>query len=173
MKRTVITVLLVACSLIIVAFMFLPGEMRLLGRPVWHTPKRLIDYELDGPGTNNQVFDIYTFSHVTHGIIFYNIWRYLGYRDDLSVYISVTAEILWELFENTPFIINRYRKKFARYGGDSIVNIIGDVIFTVLGVYLAYLSPRLAAIYLVLSEIVLYPFRANFLYLSIGSLLGD
>lgn len=147
--------------------------MKLLNRPVWHTPKQLIDYNLDGPGTSKQVFDIYTFSHITHGIIFYYILKNLGYNNNVIVYIAVIIEILWELFENTPFIINKYRKRFVKYEGDSIVNMIGDVIFTVLGIFLTYFSPKLAFIYIILSEIILYPFRANLLYLSIGSLLRN
>ena len=43
------------------------------------------------------------------------------------IYASVVLELLWEILENSPFIVNRYRKnkEYANYTGDSIVNIIG------------------------------------------------
>ena len=80
-------------------------------------------------------------------------------------------EILWEWIENTPFIINKYRKKFINYEGDSIINTIGDIIFTTFGVYTTFLSSKLAFLYIILSEIILYPFQANFLNLSVIPLL--
>lgn len=160
---TIFVVTIIICS-------FLPTEKKFLGRPIWHYPKSLIDYELDGPGTSQQVFDIYSFSHITHGIILYYVLKYLGYDQNQTLYLAVIAEILWEIFENTPYIINKYRKSFKEYQGDSIVNIIGDVIFTILGVYLAHTSIHMAIFYTIASEIMLYPYKANLLYLSVGSL---
>ena len=169
MKRSIINVLQFFLILILIAF-FAP-KMKIFDRPIWHSPKQIIDYDLDGPGTSQQIFDIYSFSHITHGIIFYFILYWLGYRKDLILYIAVIIEILWEVFENTPFIIKKYRNNFPEYKGDSVINIIGDTIFAVIGVYLTYLSPKLALAFMVILEIILYPFKANFLYLSIGSLL--
>ena len=82
-------------------------------------------------------------------------------------------EIIWEYIENTPYIINKYRskKKFMRYRGDSHKNIIGDIIFTIIGIYLTKYSLNVSLICVILLEIVLSEYQANFLYLSIGSLL--
>ena len=167
MKNAIYNVLLLSIFFIISAF-FSPNRT-LFGRPIWPSPKKIIDFQLDGD--SQQIFDIFSFSHITHGVIFYYILKYLKFSNDFIVYIATFAEILWEWFENTPFIINKYRKKFKNYRGDSIVNIIGDVIFTIFGVYLTYLSPKHALIFVSLLEIILYPFKANFLYLSIGSLV--
>ena len=148
--------------------------MEIFGRPLWHHPKKLINFELDGKGTSQQIFDIYSFSHITHGILFYFLLKYLNYNTINGLYITIILEILWEIFENTPYIINKYRKKkeFQNYKGDSIVNMIGDTIFTILGYYLSYKFEKIAILYIIISEIILIPCKANFLYLSIGSLIN-
>ena len=173
MKKAVINIIFLSFIIILFAYLFIPSTMKLAGRPIWHFPKRLIDYELDGEGTSQQVFDIYSFSHITHGVLFYFILQYLGFHYSAIAYWAALIEIIWECFENTPFIINKYRmkKEFKHFKGDSLINIVGDVIFTVLGVYLTYLSPIAAIIFVILSEFVFYPLGANFLYLSLGSLI--
>lgn len=171
MKNSV-TIFLTISIITIIFFSVILPETKIFGRPVWHTPKKIIDYELDGEETNQQIFDIYSFSHTTHGIILYFLLQYLGFLQSQIFYLAVTLEILWEIFENTPYVINKYRKTFTKYKGDSIVNIIGDVIFTVLGLYLTHLSPQIAVIYAIVAELILYPYGANFLYLSVGSLLN-
>ena len=142
---------------------------------MWSNPKRLVNYKLDGSATSKQVFDIYSFSHITHGILFYFLIKHLNLFHGATTGLRVTIilETLWEIFENTPFIINKYRQKkaYKNYKGDSIVNMIGDIIFTIVGYYFAYKSPKLSIIYLVVSEMLLTPLKANFLYLSFGSLI--
>ena len=159
--------------LLLIIYLITPSNLKLMGRPLWHIPKKNINYKLDGKGTSQQILDIYSFSHITHGILFYFFIKYLNYNIINGLWIVMILETLWEIFENTPFIINKYRKKkaYKNYKGDSIVNMIGDLIFTILGYYLCYKSPRMAVIYLVVSEILLTPLKANFLYLSFGSLI--
>ena len=79
--------------------------MEIFGRPLWHHPKKLINFELDGKGTSQQIFDIYSFSHITHGILFYFLLKYLNYNTINGLYITIVLEIIWEIFENTPYII--------------------------------------------------------------------
>ena len=173
MEYAVMLLLSLCVFLLLFIYMFIPPSSTVGGIPVWYTPKRLISYRLDGRGTSLQAFDIYSFSHITHGILFYFILKKLGMGDNHIVYISACIEFLWEYFENTPFIINKYRRKkeFKNFKGDSIANILGDIIATTVGIYLSYLSPVGAVIYAVVSEMFLYPVGANFLYLSLGSLL--
>ena len=49
-----------------------------MGRPLWHDPKKIINFELDGKGTSQQILDIYSFSHITHGILFYFLIKHLN-----------------------------------------------------------------------------------------------
>lgn len=153
------------------------SNRKILTRPIWHQPKKLIDFELDGSQTSQQVLDIYSLSHITHGILFYFLIQKtnIPFFKKNGLYIAIVLELIWEIFENTPYIINKYRKKeeYKEYKGDSIVNIIGDTLFMIFGYYLAHKSYKYALLYLIISEIVLIPFKANFLHLSFGSLLKN
>ena len=144
-----------------------------LGRPIWHEPKKIISFEKDGSDTSQQFIDIYSLSHITHGILFFYVFKFNNFNTTTSLYLTILFEIIWEVFENTEYIIKKYRqnKEYENYKGDSIVNIIGDTIFCILGFYLANKYPYYSIIYLILSEIILLKFDANFLKLSIGSLI--
>ena len=108
------------------------------------------------------LIDIYTFSHISHGILFYFIFLYLQIDFVNGLYLTIIFEFLWEMFENTDYIIKKYRKKYRDYDGDSIINIIGDIISTIIGYIFAYYSPYSSIIYLVLSELLLMPYKANY-----------
>tara|TARA_B100000900_G_C20426801_1_gene653287 strand:- start:266 stop:796 length:531 start_codon:yes stop_codon:yes gene_type:complete len=162
-------------SILLILYILPIKEQKILNRPIWHNPKKLIDYELDGNGTNQQLFDIYSFSHISHGILFYHFLNNINIPivKKNSLLISLILEISFEIFENTPYTINKYRKKkeFENYNGDSIINIIGDILCTIIGYYLAQKSLKYSFIYLIISEILLIPLNANLLHLSIGSLI--
>ena len=119
------------------------------------------------------LIDIYSFSHISHGILFYFIFQYLQFDVLNALYLTIILEFLWEMFENTDYIIKKYRKKYRDYDGDSTINIIGDIIGTIIGYIFAYNLPYISIIYLVLSELLLVPYKANLLELSIGSLLKN
>lgn len=100
--------------------------------------------------------DWYTFSHVIHGIIFYWISRIIGKKFGwpvaLSFLLALVAEISWEIFENTDFIINRYREVTISldYYGDSVINSVFDVLAMIFGFILASRIPVWASIFLIL-----------------------
>ena len=89
--------------------------------------------------------------------------------------LSIIIEIIWEILENTPYIINKYREKpeYIGYKGDSIINSIGDTFSMIIGFYIAHKNKKIALLYLLITEIILIPFSANFLYLSFGSLIKN
>ena len=108
--------------------------------------------------TSQMFADPYSASHILHGIIFYGILRYLAPRWPLHVRLlaAVLIEVGWEVFENTPFTINRYRTATAAldYSGDSVLNSVGDVLFSILGFWLAArLSWKLVAALAVAMEL--------------------
>lgn len=91
--------------------------------------------------TSQQLFDPYSFTHVLHGFIFCGLlaWGLPRLSWTWRLAIAVAAESLWEIVENTAFVIQRYRETTAAlgYNGDTIVNSLGDIIACALGFLLA------------------------------------
>jgi hypothetical protein len=91
--------------------------------------------------TSQQLFDPYSFTHVLHGFALAGLLALLLPRANWRwrVALAVAAEALWEVFENTEFVINRYREATAAlgYNGDTVVNSLGDVLACAAGVLLA------------------------------------
>ena len=95
--------------------------------------------------TSQWMLDPYSFSHVLHGIFF--CWLLLSLGRWLSIgsrfLIACLLEASWEILENSPFIIDRYRTATASldYYGDSILNSTFDLIAAMLGFWLAARYP--------------------------------
>lgn len=90
--------------------------------------------------------DWYSFSHIIHGFGFYLLLWLVTPRAPLHLRFAgaLLLEAGWEIFENMPFIINRYRQSALAQGyvGDSVINSIFDTLFMVLGFWLARILPR-------------------------------
>lgn len=105
--------------------------------------------------------DWYTFSHVIHGLIFYTgahlLWRrwevFDGAPTRWALPIAVALEASWELLENSPRVIDRYRSVTASFGysGDSIVNSMADIGWMALGFWIASRLPWKASLALALT----------------------
>ena len=104
---------------------------------------------------SQQVTDWYSFSHVTHGLIMYFVAWLLWIRFGLfggrparwALPIAVLVETAWELVENTPMIIDRYREVTISWGyaGDSMVNSLADIGWMIAGFLLAARLPAWAS----------------------------
>ena len=96
---------------------------------------------------SQHIADWYSFSHVIHGLLFYFFahllwrkWKLLGGKPAIwALPIAVAFEGFWELLENSPLIIDRYRAVTVSFGysGDSVINSLSDLGFMVLGFWLA------------------------------------
>ena len=90
--------------------------------------------------------DWYSPSHLIHGFIFFGLLWLVARRRlalGLRLVIAVVVEAAWEIFENTDFIINRYREATISldYYGDSVLNSTSDILFMVAGFFLAWRLP--------------------------------
>ena len=94
---------------------------------------------------SQQIFDWYTPSHVIHGMIFYGVLHLLMPRAPvlLRLALAVGIEAAWEIAENSPPVIEEYRKQAtaAGYTGDSILNSVLDTVAMMTGFALARLLP--------------------------------
>lgn len=94
---------------------------------------------------SQRVADAYSFSHIIHGILFYGFLWLVARRLPLGgrYLIAVLIETGWELLENSPLIINRYREATMAlgYAGDSILNSMSDILMMTIGFFLARYLP--------------------------------
>jgi len=86
--------------------------------------------------------DPYSLSHVAHGMLFYcALWLAARRRPARQRFLgAVLLEAGWEILENSPFVINRYRQVTIAlgYDGDSVLNSLSDVAMMSLGFLLAF-----------------------------------
>src|SRR5688500_7126348 len=91
----------------------------------------------DGPRTSQMLADWYSFSHIVHGLLFYAAFWLVArsWPVQRRFLAAMLVEIAWELVENTPMVIDRYREATAALGytGDSILNSVSDILMMAVG----------------------------------------
>ena len=101
-------------------------------------------------GNSQHIADWYSPSHVIHGFLFYAAgWWLLRSRPaGERLTLAVLVESAWEIAENSPFIIDRYRTATIALGytGDSVLNSLSDISCMVIGFLLARRLPLRASI---------------------------
>ena len=97
----------------------------------------------DTCSSNNsqQLFDPYSLTHVSHGFLFFYLMVLVFRRlkRNWQLVLALALEAAWEVFENSSFVIDRYRTATAALGytGDTVVNSVGDLICAVIGFLMA------------------------------------
>jgi hypothetical protein len=131
----------------------------------------------DSPKTSQMLADWYSLSHVVHGLLFYGLLWVIArkWRVEWRFLTALAIEACWEMIENTPLVIDRYRATTAAlgYAGDSVLNSLSDILMMALGFFLARKVPVWASVALVIAlELVpLFAIRDN-LALNILNLLA-
>ena len=116
---------------------------------------------------SQHITDWYTFSHVIHGLGFYWLLWLAWRRWPIGVRLvaATLIEGAWEVVENTPLIIDRYRAATIAldYYGDSILNSLSDITAMMAGFWLASRLPVWATVTLTigLEAFVGYMIRDN------------
>jgi hypothetical protein len=131
----------------------------------------------DDPKTSQMLADWYSFSHVVHGLLFYGaLWLlFRRWRVEWRFLVALLIEAIWEVIENTPFVIDRYRETTAAIGytGDSVINSVSDMLMMCVGFLAARKLPLWTFVILLiaLELIPLFVIRDN-LTLNIWNLLA-
>lgn len=129
-----------------------------------------------GSHNSQHLFDPYSLTHVLHGVLLWTIlvialprlpwlWRFA---------LAVGLESVWEIFENSAFVINRYRSVTASLGyeGDSIFNSLGDILSCAAGFWLSSrLGYRKSLLFFLVIEFVLLIWIRDSLALNVVMLL--
>ena len=131
----------------------------------------------DSPKTSQMLADWYSLSHIVHGLLFYGALWLLARRWPVErrFIAALLVEAAWEVAENTPMVIDRYRATTAAlgYSGDSIVNSVSDMLMMTAGFVAARRLPvwGSVALLVVLELVPLLVIRDN-LALNILNLIA-
>jgi len=102
------------------------------------------------PETSQMLADWYSASHIVHGVLFFGLLWMVARRLPVTtrLLIAIVIEASWEIAENSPIIIERYRSATAAvgYSGDSVLNSVSDIVMMIAGFLLARRLPRWGSI---------------------------
>lgn len=137
-----------AC-LLVTALMLavLATALVLMGRPLWCECGyvKLWHGEVMSSENSQHIADWYSLTHLLHGFGLYGIFWLVArsWSLELRFLLTLLVEVAWEIFENTDFVIGRYREGTIALGyyGDSVINAGVDVLFCLLGFVLAARLP--------------------------------
>jgi hypothetical protein len=117
--------------------------IRLEGQPWWCKCGELKLWISDAYSehTSQHLLDPYSLSHVLHGFLFWWLLAWLVPQMSVGMrfVIALGLETTWEIVENSPWVIERYRNATAAvgYSGDSVINALGDLTSAGAGFWIA------------------------------------
>ena len=137
-------------------------QLRSQGRLWWCSCDYLLLWSGNPWSSDNSqhLLDPYSFTHVLHGFLFCGLIALIAprLRRAWQLCLAISLEAVWEVVENSRFVIDRYREETAALGyqGDTIVNSLADILLCGVGFVLARrLGFRRTAALFVLTEAAL------------------
>jgi hypothetical protein len=110
-----------------------------MGRP-WICTCGAVDLWVNSstsPKTSQMLADWYSPSHFLHGLIFFFLLWVVArnWTIERRFFTALLVETAWEIVENSPMIIDRYREATVAIGytGDSVINSLSDIAMMALG----------------------------------------
>jgi hypothetical protein len=129
----------------LVILVLMTSILALLGRQWWCGLGDFAIWNFEAKHSSQHIIDWYTFSHIIHGFLFFGALHACRSKVPTHLHLSLALlfEACWEVVENSPFIIDRYRTVTIAldYYGDAIFNSIADVGFCTLGFLFAARFP--------------------------------
>src|SRR5215210_1735650 len=142
----------IAALLLILAVI---GILLAMGRPPICTCGEVALWGTAGPRQSQMLADWYSPSHIVHGFLFYAALHFAarGWSVEQRLLVALAVEAAWEIIENTPAVIDRYREATIAlgYSGDSILNNLSDIGMMALGFLAARKLPVWASLLVVLA----------------------
>jgi hypothetical protein len=116
--------------------------------------------EICSSNNSQQLLDPYSFTHILHRFLLFWIISLLFRRvaPEWQISLALVCEAAWEAFENSPYVINRYRTETAALGyeGDTVLNSLGDLMCAFIGILIArQLGYRRSVIVFLVVEVIL------------------
>src|SRR5918999_724784 len=155
--RRILPWLAIVMVLVVTAY-----QLRSQGRLWWCSCEYLLLWSGDPWSSDNSqhLLDPYSFTHVLHGFVLCGLLALIVPRLAAlwQLWLAVSIEALWEVIENSEFVIRRYREETAALGyhGDTVVNSLSDILVCGLGFVLArHLGLRRTFVLFVLTEVTL------------------
>jgi hypothetical protein len=125
-----------------------------MGRPPICTCGTISLWGRAGPTQSQMLADWYSPSHIVHGFLFYTLLRWIWPKAPVErrFLVALLIEATWEIIENTPMVIDRYREATIAlgYSGDSILNSTSDIAMMAVGFLAARRLPIWVSILVVL-----------------------
>jgi hypothetical protein len=149
----------------------------LMGRPLLYKGGLIELWGPAGPKQSQMLFDWYSASHVVHGFLFYAALHVAAkrWKPGQRLLAATIVEAAWEIVENSPVIIDRYREATIALGyrGDTVLNSVSDMAMMIAGFLVAARVPVWASamVVLVLELVPLAIIRDN-LTLNVWMLLA-
>lgn len=154
------------------------GTLALMGQPWWCACGQIRPWVHDiwSSHCSQHLLDAYSLTHVSHGLILAPVLWLVArrWRTEWRLVAVMLIEAGWEVLENSPPVIERYRTATAslNYAGDSVVNSMGDLLSCAIGFLIVHrLGWKVAMAIFVVTEVALLVLIRDNLTLNVLMLL--